>query len=883
MFWSPSSRTALAEAELEYNDQHKSLSAFVKFKLTKLPPILQHMHNTRVYALIWTTTPWTLPANGAIAVHKDLSYTVFALAKTKDCVIVASERLYEVLDVAGLKLGSDAWTVVERVPGRDLLPGATYTSVLQEGSDRSLIHGDFVTASSGTGMVHVAPGHGMDDFNVCNTLGIPNHAPVDDSGCFTEAAFPERPQRLQGIPVLDGGSQSVIDILKQKGQDQGEKFVWATQIYEHKYPIDWRTKSPVIIRATSQWFADVDSIKAASLEALENVDFIPAAAKQRLESFIKSRNHWCISRQRAWGVPIPALFKRSGGDEAILTKESIEHIISVIKDRGSDAWFVDPEDDNAWIHPKLLGQGEFVRGRDTMDVWFDSGTTWTSLPSAFGSAAPADVYLEGTDQHRGWFQSSLLTHTVHQMNNGEKPQRVHAPFKTLITHGFVLDHEGRKMSKSLGNVIQPEQIVDGTLLPPLKSKRQPRNVEEQAVNQATKQQPQHDALGVDALRLWVASSDYTRDVVIGQAILQAVNGTVHKLRITMKWLLGVLGDYPMVTKLEAKGNLEENVPLSPHPDDLPLSEQIALHQLSEISHTVHAAYSKFGPYKAVTALTSYVNDELSSSFMDIAKDALYAGTRDERRLSQYVCSRILAELLNMLAPVVPLLVEEVLEHASPDLSCHLKGEGLFSVDDVWSPYIFPAKKRPNAGNERAAENAVDTQLLFKVNVLKGIRSLVSSGQESARTAKLMGSSLECGVEVGLPLLEKSMEKKAATNSRESVIEDSLQQLEWLVDLARGEDNELARHLVVSNASVVDLKEGASRDTLAELPLRIEVPSKPGGGKPTLVRGFVRIQKSKHTKCARCWRYAVEEADGIATGQICGRCVRAMDEGQQGQS
>ena len=467
---------------------------------------------------------------------------------------------------------------------------------------------------------------------------------------------------------------------------------------------------------------------------------------------------------------------------------------------------------------------------------------------------------------------------VHQMNRRDIPQRMHAPFKTLITHGFVLDHEGRKMSKSLGNVIQPDQIVDGKLLPPLKPKSKPRSIEEQPSDQATKQQPQHDALGVDALRLWVASSDYTRDVVIGQPILQAVNGTVHKLRITIKWLLGVLDDHLMTTKLETEGRPEETVPLSLNPNDLPLSEQTALYQLSKVSLTVHAAYWTFAPYKAITALTSYVNDELSSSYMDIAKDALYAGTRDERRISQYVCSRILAELLNMLTPVTPLLVEEALDHASPGVRARLKGEGLMSLDKVWSPYIFPANQRPVAGDERAVENSADTQWPFRLNVLKGIKSQVSSAQESARVAKLMGSSLECDAEVGLPFLEKYMEKKVASNGFETPLEDSLQQLEWLVDLARGEDNELARYLVVSNASVVDLREGASSGTMAELPLQIEVPSEPSCGKPTTVQGFVRIQKPKHKKCARCWRYAVEEADWPTTGQICGRCARTMDEG-----
>jgi isoleucyl-tRNA synthetase len=284
----------------------------------------------------------------------------------------------------------------------------------------------------------------MEDYDVCTPLGIKADAPVNDLGCFTSSALPNDPQALEGKSVLDGGSSEVLKILGDK--------VLAVHKYKHKYPYDWRTKLPVILRATEQWFADVGSVKDHALSSLEEVRFIPEGGRARLESFVKGRSEWCISRQRAWGVPIPALYNEDG--VAVLTDESVAHIISIINERGIDAWWTDSQDDQAWVVPGLGGQ--YRRGTDTMDVWFDSGTSWTQ------SDQRADVYLEGTDQHRGWFQSSLLTYVSASGREG-------APFKTCITHGFTLDQDGKKMSKSIGNIIAPRQIVDGSLLPPVQS------------------------------------------------------------------------------------------------------------------------------------------------------------------------------------------------------------------------------------------------------------------------------------------------------------------------------------------------------------------------------------------------------------------------------
>jgi isoleucyl-tRNA synthetase len=439
VYWSPSSGTALAEAELEYKDDHKSTAAYVKFPFATVSQELwsQGADATRLRAIIWTTTPWTLPANRAIAVHRDLEYTIIEVGNEQ--LLVAKSRLDHIAK-ACLEEGSFR-VIVDSIMGSDL-EGSTYTNNLRgsESEPQPVILADFVSADSGSGLVHLAPGHGMDDYEVCQTMKIPAVAPVDDMGCFTAAALPDNPDVLKGKSVLEDGSAAVLELLGHH--------VLKVHTYEHKYPYDWRTKLPIIVRATEQWFADVGSLKEKALKNLKDVKFVPESGRGRLESFVKGRSEWCISRQRAWGVPIPALYDEAG--KAVLTEESVRHIISVISERGIDAWWTDPADDPAWLPIGL--KGVYKRGMDTMDVWFDSGTSWTQ------SLGQADVYCEGTDQHRGWFQSSLLTYTSASGIDG-------APFKKLITHGFTLDKDGKKMSKSLGNIIKPDQIMDGTVVP----------------------------------------------------------------------------------------------------------------------------------------------------------------------------------------------------------------------------------------------------------------------------------------------------------------------------------------------------------------------------------------------------------------------------------
>lgn len=610
VYWSPSSKTALAEAELEYKDDHVSNSAWVRFLIDDawreaagLSAIAADLPG-QLYALIWTTTPWTLPANQAIAVHDDLTYTV--ITDGKDSYVVADSRMDAILAM----LPDKQFRVAANGISGSHFKGMKYRHALKGDSAplQPIIHADFVSADSGSGLVHLAPGHGFDDYEVCRSLGLPVTAPIDDEGRFTADAYPADPSRLTSAPsVNDGASQAVIDLLAAD--------IIHVEKYTHKYPYDWRTKQPVVMRATEQWFADVSHIRDEALAALTTVRFHPESGKKRLESFIKGRSEWCISRQRAWGVPIPALYNKDG--VAVVSEETVEHILSVMRERGTNAWWSDAPDDPAWIPAGLTG--EYRRGTDTMDVWFDSGSSWSMMPGQ------ADVYLEGSDQHRGWFQSSLLTRIA--AGAVETSGFVKgAPFKQLITHGFTLDQEGKKMSKSLGNTMEPHEVMDGSLLPPMKRK-----------GKAAQGPPAYDALGADTLRLWAASSDYTRDVAIGVSVLQAIHTALIKYRTIAKMLLGSMHKSARTAPLTA-------------------ADHIAIVQLQDTMAEVGKAFNNHEFYKGFSALNRWITNDLSAFYLEASKDRLYCGDGGG------VLEPIFNGFMRMLAPMTPSLVEEAWDH-----------------------------------------------------------------------------------------------------------------------------------------------------------------------------------------------------------------------------
>lgn len=832
VYWSPSSRTALAEAELEYDENHKCTAAFVKMPIVRLPETLRdndQLKSGRISALIWTTTPWTLPANKAIAVHEDIEYAIIAIdppqatasGTDQEHMIVARDRLQYIM--SHLPEGSQYRMVVESLAGSQLADGQSACLNIFTGLESPILTAGYVTATSGTGLVHTAPGHGMEDYQLCeaNNIGPPT-APVDDEGRYTSDAFPKSKNGdiLKGLDVQSEGVKIVISILQDPAKHLPNdlqsglcNFVLATHEFTHKNPIDWRTKQPVIVRATAQWFADVSAIKDRALAALDDVKFIPESGQTRLKSFVEGRSQWCISRQRAWGVPIPALYHQDTG-EACIREESINHIIETIKQKGTDAWFSDAPDDVSWIHPSLA-EDTWVRGKDTMDVWFDSGTTWTTISP--GNRRPvSDVYLEGTDQHRGWFQSSLLTHIATQDSTASDPPK--PPFGTLITHGFTLDAEGKKMSKSLGNVISPDQILDGSLLPPLKAKK--RRVGSKG-SAPVADGPEFDSMGPDVLRLWAASSDYTRDVSVSVPVLQSVQQALQKLRVTFKFLLGVLRDYePPSHTSRTSGDL------------LTFADRAILKQLSKTSQSVWAAYEEYKFYKAVSDINTFVSSDLSAFYFEIVKDAAYAGSREVRTKTQGVLATILDETMKMLGPITPHLVEEVWEHSPHGM----KESSAHPLKRIWEgPYLPPESQ--GSGRD-IAEQLVN---------FRALSAAVKIAQEEARNAGRIGSGLACDVVILAP-----------TSTAQSPFGQGLET--W------SNSNELADMLVVSHVAVVSKVRHYEAATQAEWSYEQDLNGADVEG------GKVAVLPPRKQKCLRCWKYTADESE-----TPCQRCQSVLEE------
>ena len=670
VYWSPSSHTALAEAELEYPENHVSRSIYVAFPVTKSSEKLKAIADLpNLHAVIWTTTPWTIPANLGISANPHLDYSIVAAGDKN--YIVATEL------VEKLAATFEQVLEVKYTFKGDVLEGAIAKHPIVD-RPSPIVLGDHVTAESGTGLVHTAPNHGQDDFIVGRKYHLGMISLVDDRGIFNEDAGAE----LAGLSVLKEGNAKVVEILTANGTLIKE------EAYNHKYPYDWRTKKPVIVRATEQWFASVDGFREEALKSIKEVNWIPAIGENRITSMVQERSDWCISRQRTWGVPIPVFYDEET-NEPLLTEETVTHIQDLIREHGSDVWWEREVEDLLPEAYKNNGR-KYRKGTDTMDVWFDSGSSWAGVLGGESQNSklvpyelnyPADMYLEGSDQHRGWFQSSLLTSVA---TNG------YAPYKTVLTHGFVLDEKGQKMSKSLGNIVDPMVVINGG-----------------------KDQKKEPPYGADVIRLWAASVDYNGDVPIGKTILAQMSDVSRKIRNTARFLLSNLFDFDPAKDTVAYA-------------DLPESDRYILHRLSEVTKDITEAYEKFQFSRFFQTIQNFCTVDLSNFYLDIAKDRLYISAPNAARRRS--CQTVLMYCLEMITKAIA----PVLAHTAEDIWQHL-------------PYNAPSKSVFQSGWFTAHEEWQKPELATKWEYLREVRSEVNKVLESARTGKLIGAPLEAKV------------------------------------------------------------------------------------------------------------------------------------------
>ncbi len=662
--WSPSSQTALAEAELEYPEGHVSQSIYAAFSVETLSDAVRDRLGDYLGGLgvaIWTTTPWTIPGNLGVAVNGTLDYAVVKTSGVSgfDYLIVAKDLVGTLAEKLGVELA-----IATTLKGSDL-EGCHYRHPLFDRLSPVVIGGDYITTESGTGLVHTAPGHGQEDFITGQKYHLGVLSPVDDRGTFTAEAGP-----FAGLNVLKDANTAIITALQEAGALLKE------EPYGHKYPYDWRTKKPTIFRATEQWFASVDGFRAAAMGAIAEVRWIPAAGQNRIESMVGERSDWCISRQRSWGVPIPAFYDSETG-EVLMNAETIAHVRDLIAAHGSDVWWERSVAD-LLPEPYRSNGRTYIKGTDTMDVWFDSGSSWNSVVNQRGLQYPVDLYLEGSDQHRGWFQSSLLTSVANQG---------HAPYKTVLTHGFALDEQGRKMSKSIGNIVDPMVIINGG-----------------------KNQKQEPPYGADVLRLWVSSVDYSSDVPIGKTILKQMSDVYRKIRNTARFLLGNLHDFDPTQDAIAY-------------TDLPELDRYMLHRITEVFTEVTEAFDSFQFFRFFQTVQNFCAVDLSNFYLDIAKDRLYISAPDafRRRSCQTVLMYALENLAKAIAPVLCHMAEDIwqaLPYKTSDASVFQAG--WMHLDQTW--------KNPDLGQQWQQ--------------IRQVRGEVNKVLERARNDKAIGSSLE---------------------------------------------------------------------------------------------------------------------------------------------
>ncbi|OGP87433.1 MAG: isoleucine--tRNA ligase [Deltaproteobacteria bacterium RBG_16_48_10] len=672
--WCPTCKTALAEAEVKY-ENHRSPSIYVRFKMVSTPShlkgegkvggeigdIFPNLQGRTVYVIIWTTTPWTIPANLAIALHPDFIYV--AAEVNGDVYILAETLLETVMEKCGIK----NYRVLEKFSGKTLERLKCRHPYLDR--DSLIILAPYVTLDAGTGCVHTAPGHGQEDYESGVQYGLDIYSPVDDDGRFT----PDVPF-FAGLFVFDANT-AVNRKLAEVGALLKEEMM------EHSYPHCWRTNDPIIFRATEQWFISMEKngLRQKSLRSINEVTWIPPWGKERIYGMIENRPDWCVSRQRAWGIPI-TVFYCTACKQPFFSQEMIDHVVRLFEEKGADIWFsAEPKD----LLPRgaqcACGGKTFTKETDILDVWFDSGVSYAAvLERREYLGFPASLYLEGSDQHRGWFHSSLLTSVG---------TRGTAPYQAVLTHGFVVDGEGKKMSKSAGNVIFPEEVIG--------------------------------KLGADVLRLWVSAEDYKDDIKISNEILKRLADAYFRIRNTFRFLLGNLYDF------------------NPERDWIPYSElheldRWALHRLQRLIARVREAYEQFEFHIVYHSVQNFCAVEMSALYLDILKDRLYTfSPRSKgRKSAQTALYEILNGLAILMAPILSFTAEEVWRHipGSPQ-----KPESIFLT-----PF-------PKPRNEY-----LDEELNERWDRIWEVRMGVTKALEEARKEKTIGHSLDAQVSLYLP-------------------------------------------------------------------------------------------------------------------------------------
>lgn len=674
VYWCASCETALAEAEVEYQD-HTSTAIYVRFEFVDAEEVYKKADissKNPLYAVIWTTTPWTIPSNKAITVHPDFKYIIFDY-KGENYIVeeellksFTKELSWENIKPLGSMYGRELELIGTKHPMCDRIS--------------KIILGEHVTQDAGTGAVHTAPGHGLEDYEVCMKYNIPVFSPFDSKGVWTN----ECPD-FEGIPYYKGNSL-VIEKLEEKGALLEKNEI------THSYPHCWRCKNPVMYRATPQWFVKVDKFRKDALKCIDGVDWIPSSGKSRISKMVENRSDWCISRQRAWGVPIPVFYCRNC-EEVIVTDETIEHVAKIFEKESSDAWVKHEEKyllPEGFVCPKC-SKTHFKKETDIMDVWFDSGVSWRAVVEKrceeLGNT-PVEMYLEGSDQHRGWFQSSLLTSVA---TEGK------APYETVLTHGFVLDGEGRKMSKSLGNTILPQDIIK--------------------------------LYGADVLRLWAASVDYRNDIKIGDTIIKQLVEIFKKTRNTARFLLGNLYDFDPALDYVPLEKLEE-------------IDRFALNRLNTLIANVTDAFDKYEFYRYFQYLQNFAAVDLSAFYLDIVKDRLYVKPKKSlsRRACQSVIYEILHTLIRILVPVMPHQAEDIWLNMPEALQVEpysLYGESKGEYVNVQSALLTAwPEQNPNWENKELEDDF--TELLK-------LREMVTRAIEPLRSSKQIGSALETAI------------------------------------------------------------------------------------------------------------------------------------------